>query len=153
MKKEDFVSLPWPLAAEQIWDALRDQLERMEAVRPPLPPKFDARLRKNGGFIWVSEMTYEDIAYWHKRNADGANDEKFGESNAKIAATLARWLPWRKLYPDTRWNGTRGDDRVTAEAPSREPKVHKWEDKKGKSGVGRAPASEPPPPPEDDFGF
>ena len=149
------MGLPLPMALELLWEVARDRLEHMDAVRPPLPPKFDAKLRKSGGYVWVSEMTYEDIAYWQKRNADGSNDEKFGESNAKTAATLARWMAWRKLYPDARWNGTRGEERATAEAPSREPRVHKWENKKGGNGSssGRSHGSEPPPPPEDDFTF
>jgi hypothetical protein len=150
VQRDEFCGLPTAIALGLIYDLARAKLEPMPMPRVPLPPKFDGRLGKTGGFIWMSEMDLGSLEWWlGKKTASSLEDNQYAERNAKTADTLAKWVEWRKLFPDARWNGTRGDQRVTAEAPSREPKLQEWSDKK--KPVQRESA--PPPAEDDDYRF
>lgn len=94
----------------------------------PRSPLFDGRhSRGKEGFSWMSEMTLEDLAWWAKKTRESVErGGEYAERNAKSLATLEKWITWRTLYPDARWSGKRGDERVTAEAPARKPAVHPW---------------------------
>jgi hypothetical protein len=150
VQREIFINLPLKLALSVIWDLAHAKLERMEAPGVPREPRYDGRLGKTGGFIWMSEMDLGSLEWWlGKKTESSLQDNQYAERNAKAADTLAKWVEWRKLFPNERWNGTRGDQRVTAEPPSREPKLQEWSDTKKPAQRG----SSPPPAEDDDYRF
>lgn len=150
MNKEQFCALPVAIALGLIYDMARPKLEPMPMPRVPLPPKYDGRLGKTGGFVWMSEMDINSLEWWlAKKTESSLKGDQYAERNAKTAETLAKWVEWRKLFPNDRWNGTRGNDRVTAEPPSREPQLQQWDDSKQPPKRGATPkASE-----DDDYSF
>lgn len=150
MTRDEFCSLPAAVALGIVYDLARPKLDAMPKPRLPLPPKFDGRLARKDGFVWISEMDLNSLEWWLGKKSEAAQrDDQYAERNRKTADTLAKWVEWRKLFPNERWNGTRGDDRVTADAPSREPQVHDWDNKKKPSQRG----SSPPPAEDDDYRF
>jgi hypothetical protein len=152
MTREEFQKLPIQIALGLVYDMAAQRLGETPMPELPRSPKYDARLAKRGGFVWVSELALEDLEWWAKKKRESAvSGSEYAEKDAKVADTLERWLPWRRLFPNEQWRGTRGDDRVTAATPSKEPRLNSWDNSKSNGGR-RAPASEPPPP-EDDFGF
>ncbi len=124
----------------------------------PRPPRYDGRLGRKGGFVWLSELSLESLEWWHAKKLESASsDSQYAEKDGKTAATLAKWIEWRRLFPNERWYGTRGEEKVTAEAPSREPQVNAWEEKANGAG-GKKPTGTPrgnaaPPRDDDDYSF
>ena len=158
MTRDEFVNLPLRIALGLIWDVASSRLRDIEAPRVPLPPKFDGRLRRSGGFVWYSELDLDSLEYWQKKNAASAEQGgQYADANQKAADALARWVEWRTLYPEQRWNGTRGNERVTALPPSRDPPLRQWDDSKKndkpKGGTQRGPAPPPADEEEDSYGF
>lgn len=101
----------------------------------PKPPLYDGRLGKGSeGFVWMSEMTLRDLEWWEAAKRKSADTEnQWTERNRKKAATLAKWIEWRRLFPNECWSGKRGDERATAAPPSRDPKVQSWSDQPRKA--------------------
>lgn len=142
MTRDEFSSLPLRTALGIVFDVLRARLEPMSAPEVPKPPKFDGRFSREGGFIWVSEMHPDDLKFWHRKRTEGAAVEgKWQEKNKRQAAMFAAWVEWRRYYPGGRWSGTRDKAQVTAEPPTRNPKVHPWPDK---PAAGAGNGVEPP---------
>jgi hypothetical protein len=112
-----------------VFDVIGSKLEAVPAPTVPLPPKYDARLSKKGGFVWMSEMLLADLEWWHARKEESANGGgKYAEKDAKTVTSLAKWIAWRKACPSDVWSGTRNDATETAAAPSRSPALHSWDD-------------------------
>jgi len=162
VKRDEFASLPVSIALGLIYDMARAKLEPMPRPAVPMAPKFDGRLPRKGGFFWLSEMLLQDLEWWHsKKQESAASGGEWAEKDGKLAATLAKWIEWRKLFPSERWRGKRGDDWATAEAPSREPQLRQWDPKGSPKGNGaKAPQGSsrrgPERPPEDEgdgYGF
>lgn len=150
MQRDEFCGLPTAIALGLIYDMARAKLEPMPMPRVPQPPRYDGRIGKTGGFVWMSEMDLSSLEWWlAKKTESSLQDNQYAERNGKTADTLAKWVEWRKLFPNERWNGTRGDQRVTAEPPSREPKLQEWSDTKKPVQRG----SSPPPTEDDDYRF
>jgi hypothetical protein len=137
-----------------IWDVASQRLRDLPAPEVPRPPRFDGRLRREGGFVWYSELDLESLIYWRDKNAKSAEEGgKWAEANRKAADGLEKWVAWRELFPTAQWHGTRGDEKDCVGAvPARKPTVNKWPEKKegatgtkpsGAKGRGNAP------PPED----
>lgn len=151
MTRDDFVSLPLRIALGLIYDMAEKRLRDIPRPDVPKPPLYDGRLSRDGGFVWMSEMDLGGLEWWAKtkqKSADGGG--QYAEKDGKIAATLRKWLDWRALFPSDCWSGRRGDDRVTAAPPGRNPRVHEWgprtdSTKKpdAKSGSGRSAAAPP----------
>lgn len=162
MKRDEFTSLPVSVALGLIYDMARAKLEPMPRPQVPLPPKFDGRISRKGGFHWMSELVLDDLKWWLEKKRESAlGGGEYAERDGKIATALEKWSAWRELYPNDRWRGKRGDDFVTAEAPSKPPPFREW-DNTGKSrgaaaAGGRGGRSRgPAPAPQDDgdeYGF
>jgi hypothetical protein len=148
LTREQFLALP---TAEQLWELYMEQTTEREApaAKPAQPaagkphhsaPRYDGQIARKGGMaVWMSEMLLEDLRYWHDRNAN-STDEKYGEKNRQQAKVLSYWLKYREVAPLERWTGLRGDDVVTALAPSRDPEEHVW----AKRGDAKPPAPSGP---------
>lgn len=156
MDRDEFTALPLAIALGLVWDIAGPKLKAMPAPKLPLPPKYDGRQSKDGGFCWFSEMALADLEYWRDKNAKGAADGgQYADSNRKKAEVLGKWVEWRRVYPGAQWRGVRGDDKApsTAARPSRDPTVNAWPDKDGKGGKGGKAAAgtskRGAPPPED----
>lgn len=144
MTRDEFATLPPSLALKLVWDALHlgDHLGPMAPPRPPMPPKYDGKLYRKGGFCFMSEMTLDSLTYWHEKARESANSGgKYAAKDAKKAETLERWIAWRTVEPTALWTGERGDRRVTAAAPSRDPELHE-KDAGGGSFGGPAPSDD-----------
>ncbi len=144
MTRDEFTSLPLGIALGLIWDVASARLKDMPCPAVPRPPKFDGRLRREGGFVWYSELDFDSLEFWWKKNLESAaSGGEWAEKNGKTAASLEKWVAWRRHFPHDQWRGTRGDEKAVAALPSREPRVNQWEEKKngaaGKkpSGAGR----------------
>lgn len=134
MNKDELLSLPASVAIGLIWDAsasLQQKLAGVDKPRGPLPPKYDHRLRrKNQRYVWASEATLESLTWELGRaRAEASEGGQWADKAAKNATTLERWVNWRTWYPNDRWSGTRGDVEVQAQAPSKHPAMHSWEQK------------------------
>lgn len=146
MTRDEFCSLPAAVALGLVYDLARPKLEPLPKPRLPLPPKFDGRFSRKDGFVWMSEMDLNSLEWWlTKKRVSAADGGQYAERDNKVADQLAKWVEWRKLFPNDRWNGTRGNDRVTADAPSREPALREWSRSNSKKSN-----TQPPPPAEDD---
>ncbi len=129
MTKEEFAALPPGLALQAVYDAL-PSLRTATAPRVPYPPKFDGRMSRKGQYCWMSEMTLEDLRYWHERNlASAAEGGQYAEKNHKTAKALGYWVEWRSAFPTEQWRGERNHRTVTANAPSRDPELYDWEER------------------------
>jgi hypothetical protein len=136
MTREEFAALPAPIALGLLYDIAAARLASVEAPQVPRAPKFDSRVSRKGGmFTWASEMLCADLEFWRKRNADASSDPKYAEKNAKQAKALSYWVAYRTACPSDVWTGERDRQKVRAEPPSREPRLHAWESR-------GAPASE-----------
>lgn len=141
MTKEEFSALPAGTRLEVLFDALRDQMTAM-----PVPtasptaaatqwdpstraPKYDAKLARRGGYVFMSEMTLSDLEWWlTKKRESVASGSKYAAKDAKTAAELERWITWRRQSPSEAWSGIRGEARVTAAVPRRDPELHSWDE-------------------------
>ena len=132
MTRDEYVNLPVRLALGLIWDVASARLRDLPAPQVPRPPRFDGRLRREGGFVWYSELDIDSLEFWRDKNAKSAEEGgQWAEANRKTAENLEKWIAWRELFPNDRWCGTRGDEKnVTGELPSRKPRVNKWPEKK-----------------------
>ena len=156
MNKAEFCELPPGIALGIVYDLLQREIEGMPKPFVPRPPKFDGKLTRQGGFWWMSEMDLNSLVYWQGKKRESAQSgSQWAEKDQKVADLLSKWIEWRKLFPEQRWSGTRGDDRMTAAAPSREPALNKWPPRNGNgaSNSNHHDSSPPPPRDEDDFGF
>jgi hypothetical protein len=138
--KDEFTSLPVTLALGLVYDLAASKLSGMPAPDVPRPPKYDGRLgRKKGLFCWMSEMTLDDLEWWHAKKSESAGgDSQWSERDGKTAATLGRWIEWRRLFPSEQWSGLRGEDRVTAALPSRDVTLHEWPRREQENGKAHA---------------
>lgn len=156
MDRDQFASLPLSVALGIIYDMAPQRLADTPMPPLPRPPKYDSKFSKKRGFYaWISEMALSDLEWWYakKRESQQAGTE-YSERDGKTADTLERWIQWRKLFPNEQWTGVRGEDRAVGAPPSKDPRLHAWDNAGRSNGTQRnAPKSEPPPPPEDDFNF
>jgi hypothetical protein len=157
--RDEFRSLPPYVALGLLFDLYEEQLANEPRPRPPFPPKYDGKLTKSGGFIWMSECDLGSLEWWLSKKIESANgDGDFAEKDAKLVPILEKWIAWRRAYPYEQWSGTRGDDRAIATFPCKNPKLRQWEPRKdgaGKPTTGAKPgggARQPnsPPPSDDD---
>lgn len=141
MTRDEFEALPLRTALGVIYDTLERDLADVEKPFVPRPPKYDDRYpKKKGLYVWVSEMTLDDMIFWRGKKAESAaGGGQWAEKDAKWVTKFDKWIAWRQLFPAEVWSGTRGDERATAAPPSREPELHPWE------GNGKKRNSEPPP--------
>lgn len=128
MTKDEFQSLPLRLALGVLFDLLPG-IASVEKPRAPLPPKYDDRMPKKAGqFCWMSEMTLDDLSWWYKKTSESANGGgQYAEKDGKLAAKISHWVKWRQAFPNELWSGERNRVKVTAAPPSREPRLHEWE--------------------------
>jgi hypothetical protein len=143
MTKEEFCALPAAARFDALFEALRDRLATMPAPKVGAPttaqptvqwepvrsPKYDAKLARRGGFVFMSEMLLHDLEWWLAKKREGAaSGSQYAGKDAKAAAELERWVAWRTQCPAEAWNGIRGEARVTAAAPSRDAELHPWDE-------------------------
>ncbi len=145
MTRDEFASLPPMIALGLIYDVASARLREMPLPAVPRPPKYDGRVsRGEKGFTWMSEMTQRDLEWWEKaKRENAAKGDRYAEQNLKSASALAKWIEWRRLFPNEAWSGIRGEDRVTALPPQRDPPLNDWGPRTGaapknqdKSGFG-----------------
>lgn len=156
MTKDEFCSLPVELALSIIWDVASQRLRDMPAPPVPRRPKYDGRLGRDGGFVWYSELDFESLDFWQKKNAENAaQGGRYAERNGKTARALEKWVTWRRHFPHDQWRGIRGEDKAVAALPVREPTVNKWQEKSadGKKPNGAAERGQQPPPEEEETGY
>lgn len=149
MDREEFSGLPLRLALGVIFDLLPG-IANVEKPRAPLPPKFDDRMpKKKGEFCWMSEMTFDDLSWWHGKKQESAKSgSQWAEKDGKMAQKISHWLKWRAAFPTDIWTGERNHVKVTAAPPSRDPKLYSWDDVKrndtasasADDGYGAAPS-------------
>ena len=138
MDRAEFSKLPVGVALGLLYDATPG-LASVQAPELVRPPKYDGRIFRKGGFVWMSEMLADDLRWWHGKKLESANgDGKYADSDRKTVGILDKWIAWREQNPSECWSGTRGDDTVTASQPSKAPVLRQSEGRR-------------PPPPEDDF--
>lgn len=141
MTREEWTSLPLKIALGLIYD-VSTHVRNMPMPEVPRPPRYDGRLSKKGGYVWMSEMTLESLIWWHTKKAESAEaGTEFSERDGKVANTLAKWIEWRSVSPAEVWSGTRGEDRATAAAPSREPELQAWNNGGKSSDKGKSNGS------------
>lgn len=156
MTRDEFASLPPMIALGLIYDVASQRLKDLPMPHVPKPPLFDGRLGKGReGFVWMSEMLLRDLQWWEatkRRSAE--NGGEWAEKDLKTANTLAKWIEWRALFPSEIWSGKRGEERVTAAPPSREPKLQSWGTRAGKPAGNTKTRNQPAgPPDEEDEGY
>ena len=136
MTREEFASLPTMIALGLIYDVASSRLRDLPMPEVPKPPLYDGRLGRQGGFVWMSEMQLRDLEWWHsKKQGSAEGGGQYAEKDGKTAATLAKWIAWRRLYPEAAWSGKRGDERATGRPPSGSPVLNQWPER----GEGKGP--------------
>jgi hypothetical protein len=128
MNKDEFCGLPTALALDVLWRAfgLEERLKDFQAPRVPMMPKYDYKIWRKGGYQWASETDLDGLRYWLRKAEESAENtaSQYAERDAKKAQNLTRWLTWRACAPEALWSGKRDERTVTAEAPSRDPRIH-----------------------------
>lgn len=130
MNREQFNALPPTMQLKALTEVVLDgrKLEDINYGKRPLPPKYDARIWRRGGYQWASETDTEGLKFWLARARTGAaSGGPHAEKDAKRARELERWLAWREWEPRVAWHGQRYDAAVRAAAPSNKPQVHESE--------------------------
>lgn len=142
MTKDEFMSLPPSLALGFLYD-MHPELADRSVPKVPGPPKFDSRsYRKDGMFVWCSEMQLESLEFWHRRHSESAaQGGQYAEKDVKRAKELEFWIRWRRAFPEQRWSGERDRSRVLAQAPSRDPEQHRADRNGGGSRLDSPPAA------------
>lgn len=154
MTKEQFLALPPIVALGLVYDMAAAKLSPMPLPEYAKPPRYDGRLSKKGGFVWMSEMTLDDLTWWEaKKRESSAAGTQYSEKDGKSADTLAKWIAWRRIEPTAIWSGTRGDDRATAAPPSRDPVVHKWGPRSEQKSTSDGGQQSEPEPDTNDYNF
>jgi hypothetical protein len=158
--RDEFRFLPSAIALGLVYDLLEEQLARMDAPSVLRPPKFDGKLPKSGGFVWLSELALDSLEWWLSKKRESAEGGgQYAEKDAKLVATLEKWVTWRRVFPYEQWSGTRGDDRAIATFPCKNPRLRQWEPRPndgskpsggGKTGGGQQRPNSPPPSSDDD---
>jgi hypothetical protein len=150
--RDEYATLPPMIALGLIWDMARPKLEPMPRPQVPSAPRYDGRLsRGTMGFLWMSEMDLGSLEWWERKKRESAEGGgQYADRDKKGAAVLQAWIAWRKLFPHEVWSGTRGEDRVTAAPPSREPVVRPWPKRDGGPGAGNNQKKKRGPSPDDD---
>lgn len=152
------------IALGLIYDVASERLRNIPMPHVPKPPLYDGRLSKGGdGFVWMSEMLLRDLEWWEAAKLKSAETvNQWTDQNKKSAATLAKWIEWRRVFPNEIWSGKRGEARATAALPSREPKLQSWKEwPTGKGGKTSSASekqkdnqrSEPPEEEDEGYGF
>lgn len=146
MTKDEFCALPIKTALGLLWDYCRldEELAAMPAPTPPPPPRssasaprYDRRIPRKDGVTYASEYDLEGLRYWHGRASAGAVvSGPYQEADRKQAEALAYWITYREAEPAAVWTGLRGDDVVTAAAPSNKPTVYPRDARPAPAGGG-----------------
>jgi hypothetical protein len=137
MDKSTFMGLPVGVALGLLYDAT-PELARMQAPELARSPRYDGKVFRKGGFVWMSEMEAEGLRWWQGRKAESAaGNGQYADKDRKMVETLGKWIAWREQNPTAYWVGIRGDETVTAAPPSRSPALNSSEPR-------------PAPPPPDD---
>lgn len=143
MTREEWLALPTATRLDVIYAVLHDRLVTVPVPSVQVPatstasprtppsdarsPKYDAKLARRGGFVFMSEMLLHDLEWWlAKKKESVASGGRYAEKDAKTVAELERWIAWRTACPGEAWTGVRGDRRVTALPPARDPELHEW---------------------------
>lgn len=130
MTRDEFEALPAAMRVRVLAQVVLDrkQLAEIKVSKQPLPPKFDSKIFRQGGFQWASETSIEGLRFWHKRAKEGATKGgEYAEKDRKNAADLERWIAWREWFPESAWQGERNRAPVTAAPPADKPRVHQHE--------------------------
>lgn len=130
MTREEYLALPSAVALGILLDlipSLAAALAKVPKPKPLFPPRYDRKLtRKAGQYSWCSEITLEDLRFWHQRRIQPTDNEKWAVANKKDAEELAKWIAWRAAYPDSSWRGVRDSKQVVAAPPSRDAALYDW---------------------------
>lgn len=126
MTREEFLALPIGMQTAILFDQMPQRMASLPAPRVPLPPKFDGRVGRKGGFCWMSEMDLSGLQYWHGRKSQDTNPE-YADRNAKDLKALEYWIQYRIADPQSAWYGERNRQPTRAKPPSRDPEIHPWE--------------------------
>lgn len=154
MTREEFSSLPLSIALGLIYDVLKSRLEGVPKPKLPLPPKYDGRIGRQGGFNWLSEMSLESLVWWHKEKLKGAErNDQHTARNKKTAENISKWIAWRRVFPTEQWMGIRGEEKAVAEFPSKKPELNKWDDRKTPDAPAGRNGSQQPRQASDDDDF
>lgn len=146
MERSEFTALPVGVALGLLFDA-NPGLARVPAPELTRPPRYDGKLFRKGGFVWMSETELASLKWWREKKQESANSgSQYAARDAKDVATLDKWIAWREQSPTECWSGTRGDESVMAAAPSRSPVLRE----NTRRGPAPPPDYEPEPMPADD---
>jgi hypothetical protein len=132
----------------------REALADITVGRKPLPPQYDLRMYRSGGFQWASETTLEGLVWWcDKARQSAASGGQYAEKDAKRVKDFERWIAWREWFPDAQWQGKRNDDLVTGAPPADRPRVHQQEERGRQGAPTRTQQQDLPPEDDDGVGF
>lgn len=152
MTRDDFNKLPSAMQLRVLARVVfeREALADISVGKKPLPPKFDLRIFRAGGYQWASETSFEGLSFWHgKAKESEARGGEYAAKDAKRAKDLERWIGWREWFPSEQWQGERNDNSVTGAPPADRPRIHQMEQRNDSSRQGAA-RTQPGPPVEDD---
>lgn len=124
MDRATFSSLPVGIALGLLYD-LNPGLAKVEPPELARSPRYDGKVFRKGGFVWMSEMEAEGLRWWQARKSESAaGDGPYAAKDAKQVETLGKWIAWREQNPTACWVGIRGDETVNAAPPSRSPQLN-----------------------------
>jgi hypothetical protein len=133
MDRDAYEKLPPAMQLRVLSQVVLDgkPLAEIEVGKRPFQPRFDFRIRRQGGYQWASETSTEGLAYWLGKYREGAaKGGQWASKDAKAAKELERWLAWRQWEPRTVWRGERFHVASVAAPPSDKPAIHQFEAKK-----------------------
>ncbi len=152
MKREEFNKLPAAMQLRVLARVVfeREALADIDVGRKPLPPQYDLKMYRSGGYQWASETSIDGLEWWcEKARQSAASGGQYAEKDAKRVKDFERWIAWRQWFPSEQWQGKRNDDVVTGAPPADRPRVHQQEER---SRQGGSRNQQQAPPPDDDDG-
>lgn len=128
MTPEELSQQPWPVACKILMGMLpksmTDKLALVEVPEPVRVPRYDRKVYRKGGHQWASETDLDGLKFWAGRAEESlADGGQYAQQNQKQFDELNRWIAFREVYPTDAITITRGEDSVTAKAPSYKPEV------------------------------
>ncbi len=132
MTSDELLALPPNVALRVLLRALCevapelvDKLKSMPVPEVPKPPRYDFGILRKDGTQWASETNLEGLLFWRAFYQKGADKGgQYAAKDAKRCKQLDAFIAWRRVEPTAPWSGERGNEALTAAAPSGRPRVH-----------------------------
>lgn len=128
MSPEELAGLPPAMAIKLLAEhpSIAKYLDKLELPVVPRSPKYDRKIfLKDKRHQWASETQLPSLEHFAKRSKDSADSGgDYAVKDLDQYERLMFWVRFRQVEPTLAVSITRGDDLITAAAPSYTPETY-----------------------------